>query len=117
MSDKLSAGEKIVEEVLIELMTERVMSERGLSTRIQASSTRGLKASPSTAYAVLSWLTDEKWTKHKDDIANANIILRILPSYLPPLSGAIYFDSVPQDFKYTLITAYLSKGVRAVRAN
>jgi hypothetical protein len=28
MSDELSAAEKIVEEVLIDLMTERVMSER-----------------------------------------------------------------------------------------
>jgi hypothetical protein len=46
MSDELSAAEKVVEEVLIDLMTERVMS---MSTGIQASSTRGLPASPSTA--------------------------------------------------------------------
>jgi hypothetical protein len=32
MSDKLNATEKVVEEVLIELMTERFMSEGGLST-------------------------------------------------------------------------------------
>jgi hypothetical protein len=47
MSEELSAAEKVVEEVLIDLMTERVMSERGLSTGVQASSTRGLPASPS----------------------------------------------------------------------
>jgi hypothetical protein len=50
MSEALSAAEKVVEEVLIDLMTERVMSERGVSTGIQASSTRGMSASPSTAH-------------------------------------------------------------------
>jgi hypothetical protein len=30
MSDELNATEKIVEEVLIDLMTEKVMSERGI---------------------------------------------------------------------------------------
>jgi hypothetical protein len=43
MSEALSAAEKVVEEVLIDLMTERVMSERGVSTGVQASSTRGLQ--------------------------------------------------------------------------
>jgi hypothetical protein len=47
MSDELSAAEKVVEEVLSDLMTERVMS---MSTGVQASSTRGLSASPSTAH-------------------------------------------------------------------
>jgi hypothetical protein len=42
MSDELNVVEKVVEKVLIELMTERVMSEQGLSTGVQASSTRGL---------------------------------------------------------------------------
>jgi hypothetical protein len=46
MSDKLSSIEKFVEEVLIDLMTERVMS---MSTGIQASSMRGLPTSPSIA--------------------------------------------------------------------
>jgi hypothetical protein len=46
MSDELSAIEKIVEEVLIDLMTERVML---ISIGIQASSMRGLPTSPSTA--------------------------------------------------------------------
>jgi hypothetical protein len=39
MSNEFSAAEKIVEEVLIEIMTEREMS---MSAGIQASSTRGL---------------------------------------------------------------------------
>jgi hypothetical protein len=60
MSDELSAAEKVVEEVLIDLMTERVMSERGLSTGVQASSMRGPQASPSTAQPVHLEPTDEK---------------------------------------------------------
>jgi hypothetical protein len=47
MSDEFSAAEKVVEEVLIDLMTERVMS---MSTGIQASSTRMVQASSSTAH-------------------------------------------------------------------
>jgi hypothetical protein len=95
MSDELSAAEKVVEELLIELMNERIMSEQGLSTGVQASSKRGLQASPSTARASPSQSTDEKRTKHRDDIANAKLIPHILPTYLPPLSGAINPDSVP----------------------
>jgi hypothetical protein len=39
MSDELSIVEKVVEEVLIELITERVISERRMSTGVQESST------------------------------------------------------------------------------
>jgi hypothetical protein len=53
----------------------------------------------------------------RDDIANAKLILSILPAYLPPLSGAINRDSVPRDFEYELVTAYLPKGIRAVHAD
>jgi hypothetical protein len=49
MSDDLNAIEKIVEEVLIDLMIERVIYERVISLSIQASLMRGVKASPSTA--------------------------------------------------------------------
>jgi hypothetical protein len=49
MSDELTTIEESVTEVLLDLMTERVMSERGVSTGVQASSMRGLVASPSTA--------------------------------------------------------------------
>jgi hypothetical protein len=44
MSDEISVAEKVVEDILIDLMEEKVMS-----TGIQASSTRGVQASPSTA--------------------------------------------------------------------
>jgi hypothetical protein len=117
MSDELTAVEESVTEVLLDLMTERVMSERGVSTGVQASSTRGLAASPSTARAGPSRQVDEKRTKHRDDIANAKLIPSILPAYLPPLSGAINRDSVPRDFDYALVMAYLPKGIRAVRAD
>ena len=46
MSDEFSTTERVVEEVMINLMTERVML---MSTGVQASSTRGLKASLSTS--------------------------------------------------------------------
>jgi hypothetical protein len=78
---------------------------------------RGPQASPSTTRAGPSWPTDEKRTNHRDDIANAKRIPHIVPTYLPPLSGSINFDSVPHDFEYTLITTYLSKGMRTVRAD
>jgi hypothetical protein len=45
MLDELSVVEKVVEEVLIDLMTERVMS---MSIGVQVSSMRGLPTSPST---------------------------------------------------------------------
>jgi hypothetical protein len=117
MSDELSTAERVVEEVLIDLMTERVMSERGLSTGVQASSTRGLPASPSTARARPSRPSDEKRTKHRDDLTNAKLILSILPTYIPPLSGVVNRDNVPRDFEYALVTAYLPKGIRAVHAD
>ena len=117
MSDELSATERVVEEVLIDLMNERFMSERGLSTGVQASSTRGLPASPSTARVGPSWPSDEKRTKHRDDLMNAKLIPSILPAYLPPPSEIINQDSVPRDFEYALITAYLPKGIRVVRVD
>jgi hypothetical protein len=57
MSDELTAVEESVTEVLLDLMTERVMS---MSEGIQASSTRVMQASPSTARAGPSWPADEK---------------------------------------------------------
>jgi hypothetical protein len=56
-------------------------------------------------------------TKHKDDIANEKLVPSILPDYIPPRSGAINRDSVPRDFEYTLVTAYLPKGVRTYHAD
>jgi hypothetical protein len=107
MFDELTTVEELVTKVLLDLMTERVMSERGLSTGLQESSTRGLPASLSTARAEPSRTVDEKRTKNKDDLTNAKLIPRILSTYLPPLSNAINRDSVPRDFQYELVTTYL----------
>jgi hypothetical protein len=58
MSDEFSTTERVVEEFLIDPMTKQVMS---MSTGLQASSTRGMQASPSTAHgAGPSWPSDEK---------------------------------------------------------
>jgi hypothetical protein len=112
MSDELSTVEKDVEEVLIDLMTERVMS---MSIGVQASSMRGLPTSPSTARgAGPSQPSYEKRTKHKDDLANAKLILTILPAYIPPMSGEVNQDSVPRYLEYTLVIAYLLKGIHVV---
>jgi hypothetical protein len=117
MSDELTTVEESLTEVLLNLMTKRVMSKRGMSTEIQASSTRGVQASPSTARAGTSRVGTERRTKHKFDIANVNLVPSILPAYIPPLSSAINRDNVPRDFEYTLVTAYLSKGVHTYRAD
>jgi hypothetical protein len=45
---------------------------------------------------------------------NAKLIPSVLPDYIPPLAGVVSHDNVPRDFEYTLITAYLPKGIRAV---
>jgi hypothetical protein len=37
-----------------------------------------------------------------------------MPDYIPPLDGAVSYDSVPREFDYTLITTYLLKGIRVV---
>jgi hypothetical protein len=47
MSDELTALEESITEVLLDLMTERAMLERIMSTRVQASSTEGVQVSPS----------------------------------------------------------------------
>jgi hypothetical protein len=114
MFDEFSAAEESIREVLASLRAERVMSKRGLSTGLQASSTRGVQASSSTTRVGTSLDCAERRTKHKDDMANAKLVPSILPAYIPPLSGAINRDSVPRDFEYTLVTAYLLKGVHTV---
>jgi hypothetical protein len=113
MPNEFIAAEKVVEEFLIDLMTERVMS---MSAGIQASSTRGLQASLYTARgAGSSRPSVEKKTKHKDDLANVKLILTIFPNYIPPLAGVVNRDSVPKYFEYTMVTAYLPKGIHAAR--
>lgn len=115
MSAEFSASEKVVEEVLIDLMNERVMS---MYVGVQASSTRMVQASSSIARgAGPSRPSAEKRTKHKDDLANAKLILTILPDYILPMAGMVDRDSVPHDFEYTIIIAYLPKGIRAVQTD
>jgi hypothetical protein len=60
MSDELTAVDESVTKFLLDLMTERVMSERGVSTGVQSSSTRGLSASPSTTRVRPSRPSDQK---------------------------------------------------------
>jgi hypothetical protein len=80
------------------------MHENLMSVGIQTSSTCGLEASSSVVQCQSSQPTTEK----HDDLENAKLI----PS-IPPLVGVVSHESVPRDFDYTLITAYLSKGIRA----
>jgi hypothetical protein len=82
-----------------------------MSIEVQASSMRGVQVFPSTARAGTSRAGMERRTKHKYDIANVNLLPSIIPTYITPLSGVINKDSVPRDFEYTLVTAYLLKGV------
>jgi hypothetical protein len=113
MLAEFSAVEKVVEEVLIKFMNERVMV---MSTSVQVSSTRGLQASPSTSCRSRpSRPSIENRTKHKDDLENAKLIQSILPNYIPPLAHVVNHDSVPRDFEYTMVTVYLPKGIRTVR--
>jgi hypothetical protein len=111
MSDEISAAEKVVEEFLIDLMAEKVMY-----IGIQASSMRGVQASPSTASGSRpSQPTAEKRTKYRDDLENTKLIPTILPDYIPPLVDAVSHDSVSRDVDYTMVTTYLLKGICVVR--
>jgi hypothetical protein len=113
MSNKLSAIHKFVEQVLINLVTERVMS---MSTGVQESSTRGLPTSSSIARrARPSRPLDEKRTKHKDDLENAKLIPTILLIYIPSMRSTLNRDSLPRYFEYTLLMVYLPKGIHAVQ--
>jgi hypothetical protein len=94
------------------------MSERRMYGGVQASSTGGFQASPSTARgARTSIIMTETRTKHRDDLTNAKLIPSILPVYIPPLSGVVNRDIVPRDFDYALVIVYLPKGIRAVRTD
>jgi hypothetical protein len=111
MSEELSVVEESVKEVLIDLMTKRV-----ISMGIQASSTRGVQASLLTTHRFgPSRPTTKKRTKHRDDLANVKLIPNILPNYISPLANAVSRDSVPRYFEYTMVTAYLPKGICVVR--
>jgi hypothetical protein len=118
MSEELNGLEESAKEVLADLRTQKIMSERRMSVGVQASSKGGVQASPSTARGVgTSRIMTETRMKHRDDIANAKLILSILPAYLPPLSDTINRDSVPRDFEYALVMAYLLKGIHIVQSD
>jgi hypothetical protein len=100
-----------VKEIIVDLMTGRLMY-----VGVQASSTRGVQASPSTTHGFgPSRDVNEKITKHRDDLANEELLPSILPDYIPPLIDVVGRDSVLRDFDYTVITTYLPKGIRVVR--
>jgi hypothetical protein len=106
MSVERTELEKSVEEVLKKFMADKAMSEG-----VQASSTRGLQASPSTGRrSKCVNPATEKRSKHRDDLANAKQIPSVLPDYIPPLAGMVNRDNIPWDFEYTLITAYIPEG-------
>jgi hypothetical protein len=82
------------------------------------SSVRGLQASLSTSHGVgSSRPSAEKTSKHKDDLENAKLIPTIFPNYILALDGTMNCDNVPRYFGYTMVTAYLPKGIRVVRAD
>jgi hypothetical protein len=56
----------------------------------------------------------EKQSKHRENLANAKQIPSILPDYILPLTGAVNHERIPRDYEYTLITAYISNGIRIV---
>ena len=112
MSDEFSVAEKVVEEFLIDLMTERVMS---MFAGVRASSTRTMQSSSLTARGTgPSRPSAEKRTKQRDDLENVKLIPTIFTDYIPPLADVVSRDSVPRYFEYTMVIAYLSKGIRAV---
>jgi hypothetical protein len=96
MLDELSTVEKTLEEILIDLIAERVMS-----TGVQASLTRGVKASLLSARGSRpSRVADVKRTKHQDDLANAKLIPSILPDYIPPPANVVNNDRVPRGLHF-----------------
>jgi hypothetical protein len=117
MSNEITTVEELIMKFLLNLMTERVMSERGASTGVQESLTRVLLASSSTAQAGPSRPVYEKRTKHRDDLTNARLIPSILPTYLSPMSGEINHESLPRKYEQALVTAYLPKGIHTVHTD
>jgi hypothetical protein len=110
MSSDFNEIEKSIEEILIDLMDEKVMS-----MGVQASSTRGVQASPSTSHGSgASRVVTKKRSKHRDELVNVKLIPYIVLDYIPPLAGTVSRDSVLRDLDYTLIISYLSKGIHTI---
>jgi hypothetical protein len=90
MSEEFSAVKYFVKEVLIDLMIERVISERVISVGVQASSMRGVKASSLTSRGdEPSRPLVEKRTKQRDDLENMKLIPTIFPNYILPLVSVV----------------------------
>jgi hypothetical protein len=89
MSDEINVAEKIFEEVLIDLMTEIVMSKQGISIGVHASFLGAFPSSPSTARAGPSRLPSKRRYKLRNDFATVKMIPSILPKYIPPLSDTV----------------------------
>jgi hypothetical protein len=110
MSGEQTELEKSIEEVLKKFMADRDMYEG-----VQASSTRGLQDSPSTAQrSSRDNPATEQRSKHRSDLANEKQIPSILSDYILPLDGTVNRDGIPWDYEYTLITTYILKGIRVV---
>jgi hypothetical protein len=110
MSGECTKLENFVEEVL-----KKFMADKAIYEGVQASSTKGLQASPLIGRrSGHTNPTTEQRSKHHDDLANTKQISSILPDYIPNLAGPINCDNIPWDFEYTLITAYILKGISLV---
>jgi hypothetical protein len=110
MSGEPNELEKSVKEFIRKLMADRPISEG-----IQASSTRGLQASPSTRRRSthINPVTEQR-SKHRGDLANTKQIPSILPEYIPPLADDVNHDSIPRYFEYSMFTVYILKGIHIV---
>jgi hypothetical protein len=112
MISEPSELEKVVEEVL-----NKIMADRSISKGVQASSTRGLQASPSTRHRSgrVNRVTEQR-SKHCGYLATAKKIPSILPKYIQHLVGGVNRDNIPRDYEYTMFTPYILKGIRVVKS-
>jgi hypothetical protein len=109
MSGEPNYLEKSVEEFIRKLMADRPISEG-----IQASSTRGLQASPSIVRSTCINPITEQRSKHRGDLGNMKHIPSILPEYIFPLDDVVNHDSILPNFEYSVFTVYILKGIHIV---
>jgi hypothetical protein len=110
MSSERTELEKSIVEVLNKFMDDRAMSEG-----VHTSSTKVLQASPSTRRCLgrANPATKQR-SKHRNNMANTKQASLILPDYISHLAGTVNFYNIPQKYEYTLIIAYIPKGIRIV---
>jgi hypothetical protein len=87
MSVEHSALENSVEQILVDLMTKKVMP-----VGIRPSLNGGLQESPLTGRH--SGRTIEKRSKYRDDLANTKQIPLVLPDYIPHLVSMVNCDNI-----------------------